>query len=255
MISEILSSGVLVCFPGFGVVRPGFSEFLTSEFLTSDFRSSRLSGAPDFGVPDVGAPDFGAPVFGVTGFRAPNFGVPNFGVPKFGIPQVTSSNFSTHEFDCSGGSGVGKHYKNSDFGIPEFRSFVFFLFRSCASQTFGVPDLGFSEFQVSEFQISEFQISEFQISEFQISEFRISEFQISELQVSEFLSSEFLVSEFLKSGAPTSQLTSLIVQEAVELADTTKTVVSEFLGSGVLAFLASELRVLIFGVPSASNPP
>ena len=49
--------------------------------------------------------------------------------------------------------------------------------------------------------------------------------------------------EFLRSGAPTSQLTSLIVQEAVELANTTKTVVSEFLSSGVLARLVSEFCV------------
>ena len=52
--------------------------------------------------------------------------------------------------------------------------------------------------------------------------------QISELQMSEFHVSEFLVSEFLRSGASTSQLTSFIVQEAVELKNTTKTVVSEF---------------------------
>ena len=69
------------------------------------------------------------------------------------------------------------------------------------------------------------------------------EVQFSEFQVSELLISELLVSDFLRSGAPTSQLTSMIVQEAVELADTTKTVVSEFLSSGVLAFLASELHV------------
>ena len=30
---------------------------------------------------------------------------------SFGIPQVRHSNFSTHEFDCSGGSRVGRHYK------------------------------------------------------------------------------------------------------------------------------------------------
>ena len=86
----------------------------------------------------------------------------------------------------------------------------------------------------------------------------MSELQISELHVSEFLSSEFLVSEFLRSGAPTSQPTIMIVEEAVELADTTKTVVSEFLSSGVVAFLVSELCVpgfrsswpRIFGVPS-----
>ena len=78
---------------------------------------------------------------------------------------------------------------------------------------------------------------------FGVPEFQISELHISVFQISEFLSSEFLVSEFLRSGAPTSQLTSLIVQEAVELADTTKTVVSEFLNSGVLAFLDSELCV------------
>ena len=85
--------------------------------------------------------------------------------------------------------------------------------------------------------------SELQVSELQISELQISEFQISELQVLELQSSEFLVSEVLRSGASTSQLTSLIAQEAVDLADTTKTVVSEFLSSGVLAFLVSELCV------------
>ena len=106
-----------------------------------------------------------------------------------------------------------------------------FLVSELCVPNFGAPDLGFSEFQVSEFQISEFQISEFQISEFQISEFQISEFQVSELLIS-----EFLISEFLRSGAQTSQLTSLIVQEAVELADATKTVVLEFMSSGVLGF-------------------
>ena len=122
--------------------------------------------------------------------------------------------------------------------VSEFMSsgvLAFLVSELCVSN-FGVPDLGFSEFQVSEFQISEFQISEFQISGFQISEFQISEFQISEFQVSELLISEFLVSDFLRSGAPTSQLTSLIVQEAVELAEPTKTVVSEFMSSGVLGF-------------------
>ena len=118
-----------------------------------------------------------------------------------------------------------------------------FLVSELCVPSFGVADLGFPEFQVSELQISEFQISELLISEFQISEFQILELQISELQVSEFLISEFLVSDFLRSGAPTSQLKSLIVQEAVELADTTKTVVSEFLSAGVLASLASELHV------------
>ena len=49
------------------------------------------------------------------------------------------------------------------------------------------------------------------------------------------------------AGAPTSQLRTLIVQEAVELADTTKTMVSEFPSSGVLAFfLVSKLCVLDF---------
>ena len=79
-----------------------------------------------------------------------------------------------------------------------------------------------------------------------MSKFQISEFQISEFQVSEFRSSELLDSELLRSGAPTSQLSSLTVQEAVELLDTTKTVVSELLSSGVFAFLASELRVQDF---------
>ena len=180
------------------------------------FRSSN-SWSSKKGVPDFGAPDFGAP----------GFGLPKFGVPSFGMPQIRSSNFSTHEFDCLG----GRHYKNNNFGISEFRSFgLLSRFRSCASRIFGAPDLRFSEFQISELQISELQISELQISEFQISELQLSELQISELLISEFLISEFLSSEllvleFLRSGAPTSQLTSLIVQEAVELADTTKTVV------------------------------
>ena len=55
-------------------------------------------------------------------------------------------------------------------------------------------------------------------SEFQVSELQISELQVSELQISELQVSELLVWELLRSGAPTSQLTSLIVQEAVELA-------------------------------------
>ena len=46
-----------------------------------------------------------------------------------------------------------------------------------------------------------------------------SEFRILKLQVSEFLSLEFLVSEFLRSRALPSQLTIIIVQEAVDLAD------------------------------------
>ena len=250
MISEFLSSGVLVCFPGFRVVRPGFltsdfrssrfrssrfqisefqisesqiselqfsefqvselqvSEFLISEFLSSEllrsraptsqltssiaqeavelanttktvvseflssrvlaflvselcvpnFRSSwpRIFGAPsfgapnfgvpDFGVPDFGIPDFGAPDFGVPDFGAPGFGAPKFGAPSFGIPQVRSSNFSTHELDCSGSSGVGRHYKNSGFGIFEFKSFGFPGFR--------VARPGFSEFLTSDFRTS-----------------------------------------------------------------------------------------------------
>ena len=101
---------------------------------------------------------------------------------------------------------------------------------------FGVVCPSFSELQVLEFQISELQVSELQISEFQIPEFQISEFRTSEFQVL-----ESLVSEFLRSGTPTSQLTSFIDQEAVELANATKTVVSEFLSSGVLAFSVSEL--------------
>ena len=78
---------------------------------------------------------------------------------------------------------------------------------------------------------------------------RFRKIQISEFQVSEFLSSEFLVSEFFRSGAPTSQPTSFIVQEAVELADTTKTMGSEFLSFGVLASCFWSSWPRIFGVP------
>ena len=71
-----------------------------------------ISELPDFGLPD---------------FRTPGFRAPKFGVPSFGIPQVRSSNFSTHEFDCSGGSGVGRYYKKvvSEFlssGVPDLRN-------------------------------------------------------------------------------------------------------------------------------------
>ena len=69
------------CFSGFGVVHPGFLEFLTSDFRNSKFRSSRFQSFS----------------FGASGSGAPKFGVPNFG-----IPQVRSSKFSTNEFDCSG---------------------------------------------------------------------------------------------------------------------------------------------------------
>ena len=100
-------------------------------------------GVPDFGFPDFGASDFGVPNFGVPDFGVPGFGAPNLGVPSFGIPQVRSSNFSTHEFDCSGSSGVGRHYKNSGVGIHEFRSFGFPGFR-----------VGRSELPTSDFRSS-----------------------------------------------------------------------------------------------------
>ena len=112
------------------------------------------------------------------------------------FPQIRSSNFSTHEFDCSVDCSGGRHYKNNGFGISEFRSFgLLSRFRSCASRIFGAPDLGFSEFQLSEFQISELQISRLLISEFQISGLQFSEFQFSEFQVSELLTSELLISD------------------------------------------------------------
>ena len=146
VVSEFMSSGVLaflvseLCVPNFGVPDLGFSELQVSELQIREFQ--------DFGVPDFGAPDFGVPNFGVPDFGVPGFGAPNFGVPSFGIPQVRSSNFSTHEFDCSGSSGVGRHYKNSGFGIHGFRSLVFLAselavpdFRSSRPRIFGVPDL------------------------------------------------------------------------------------------------------------------
>ena len=107
-------------------------------------------------------------------FQISEFQVSEFGVPSFGIPQCRSSNFSTHKFDCSGGSGVGKHYKNNGLGIPELRSFGFPGFRVVRPRFF--PDLGFSELQVSELLMSELQFSEFQISELQVSEFLIISF-------------------------------------------------------------------------------
>ena len=99
---------------------------------SSNFRSSKVWSSR-FGVPDFGAPRFGAPKFGV-----PSFG-PKFGVPSVGIPQIRSSNFSTREFDCSG----GRHYKNNGFGISEFRSFgLLSQFRSCASRILVAPYRG-----------------------------------------------------------------------------------------------------------------
>ena len=67
---------------------------------------------------------------------------------------------------------------------------------------FGEGSGGFSELQGSYLQISEFQIPS--------SSFRSSRFRSSKFRSSRFRSSRW-------SGAPTSQLTSLSVQEAVEL--------------------------------------
>ena len=60
-----------------------------------------------------------------------------------------------------------------------------------------------------------------------ISELQISELQISEFQGSGFGAPEFGVHSFVipQVGSSNSQLTNLIVQVAVELADTAKTVV------------------------------
>ena len=144
-IPEFRSFGFL----GFGVVRPGISEFGAPTFwipqvgsfnsnqefdcsggsgvgrhyektMLSEFQTFLVSELciPDFGAPVIrSAESFGVPDFGVPDFGVPGFGAPKFGVPSFGIPQVRSSNFSTHEFDCSGSSVVARHYKNSGFGI------------------------------------------------------------------------------------------------------------------------------------------
>ena len=161
-------------------------------------------GSGVFGVPCFGVPKFGVPDFGAPGFGAPEFAVPSFGIPHefVKLQEADTTKTMVSEFLSSG---------------------LLSRFRSCTSLIFGVSGLRFSELQVSELHISELQISEVQISELQM--FGAPVFEIS----------EFLVSDFLRSGAPTSQLTSLIVQEAVELANTTETIVSEFPSSGVLA--------------------
>ena len=129
--------------------------------------------------------------------------------------------------------------QNSGFGIPEFRSFGFL--------GFGVVRLKVSEFPTSDLRSSKFRSSkfpEFQISEFQISEFQISEFQISEFQVSEFGTPSFGIPQVRISNFPTQELD--CSRSSGVGSSVTKIVVSEFLSSGVLTFLASEFRVQDF---------
>ena len=110
---------------------PEFRNFGLLSWFWS--RASRIFGAPDLGLSELQMSEFQISEFQISEFQisefpdfgAPGFGAPKFGVPSFGIPQVRSSNFSTHEFDCSGGSGVGRHCKNSGFGIRESRSLAF----------------------------------------------------------------------------------------------------------------------------------